>query len=133
MVSNFRNWLFSISFLLGFAVVMVSADLLQRVFKNNVEASFKICNFVCNSTLNLLKVAGVRFKYEIPDQLKEKLDNPRPKIFISNHQSLMDIAIFYKLFPEQQLRFIAKQELSKGLPYVSLALRTISHLSLIHI
>ena len=127
MASRFRDWLFSIPFLVGFAVVMLSADLLQRIFKKNENISFKICNFVCNSTLNLLKVAGVRFKYEMPENLKEKLDNPKPKIFISNHQSLMDIAIFYHLFPEQRLRFIAKQELAKGLPYVSLALRTISH------
>jgi 1-acyl-sn-glycerol-3-phosphate acyltransferase len=50
---------------------------------------------------------------------------PLPRVFllVSNHQSLIDIPALMAAFPRHALRFVAKKELGRGLPYVSVALR----------
>jgi 1-acyl-sn-glycerol-3-phosphate acyltransferase len=52
-----------------------------------------------------------------------------PPVFllVSNHQSLADIALLPQVFPSHHLRFVAKRELGRGVPYVSLALRLGRH------
>jgi 1-acyl-sn-glycerol-3-phosphate acyltransferase len=50
---------------------------------------------------------------------------PLPPVFllVSNHQSLIDIPALMACFPRHGLRFVAKKELGRGLPYISIALR----------
>ncbi|HVP17590.1 MAG TPA: lysophospholipid acyltransferase family protein [Spirochaetia bacterium] len=52
-----------------------------------------------------------------------------PPVFmvVSNHQSLADIAVLPQIFPGHHLRFVAKKELARGVPYVSLSLRLGRH------
>ena len=47
----------------------------------------------------------------------------RPVLVVSNHQSLTDIPIFWKVFRGRHIRFISKIELGKFLPLVSFNLR----------
>ncbi len=64
-------------------------------------------------------VAGVRLERE------PWAGPPLPPVFlmVSNHQSLIDIPALMACFPRHGLRFVAKKELGRGLPYISLALR----------
>lgn len=48
---------------------------------------------------------------------------PPVLLLISNHQSLIDIPALMASFPRHPLRFVAKMELARGLPYISFALR----------
>jgi len=52
-----------------------------------------------------------------------------PPVFliVSNHQSLVDIPAIAIAFSRNKLRFVAKKELSRGIPYVSRALRYGQH------
>ncbi|MDD2942635.1 MAG: lysophospholipid acyltransferase family protein [bacterium] len=46
-----------------------------------------------------------------------------PAIIVSNHQSMYDIPIIYTLFARLSPKFVAKQELGRGVPSVSVNLR----------
>jgi len=50
---------------------------------------------------------------------------PLPPAFmiVSNHQSLADIPAIAVCFPSRGVRFVAKRELGRGIPYVSRSLR----------
>lgn len=47
----------------------------------------------------------------------------RPLLIVANHQSMFDIPILFSIFWPRRTRFIAKQELAKGSPSVSIGLR----------
>ena len=59
----------------------------------------------------------------------EGLSRALPPVFlvVSNHQSLIDIPALATAFPCRNLRYVAKRELKRGLPYISLALRVGQH------
>jgi 1-acyl-sn-glycerol-3-phosphate acyltransferase len=46
---------------------------------------------------------------------------------MANHQSLVDIAVLAYVFPRHEVRFVAKQELARGLPGISFMLRHGGH------
>jgi len=48
---------------------------------------------------------------------------PRVFMVVSNHQSLADIPAIATVFPRHGVRFVAKRELGRGIPYVSQSLR----------
>lgn len=69
---------------------------------------------------NLFLTTGSSCKKNIicePDQTK-------PLIIVSNHQNMYDVALLITTFSKTTPHFIAKKELSKGIPSVSLILRT---------
>jgi 1-acyl-sn-glycerol-3-phosphate acyltransferase len=59
----------------------------------------------------------------------EPFVGPLPRVFlvVSNHQSLADIPALMVAFPRNDLRFVAKKELGRGLPYISASLRLGQH------
>ncbi len=52
---------------------------------------------------------------------------PGQYVAISNHQSLFDIPLFNRYIPNGRLRFVAKAELGRHIPIVSLMLRSGGH------
>ncbi len=48
---------------------------------------------------------------------------PRVFMIVSNHQSLADIPAIATVFPRHGMRFVAKRELGRGIPYISQSLR----------
>ncbi len=52
---------------------------------------------------------------------------PEQYLVISNHQSLLDIVVHMKYYNASRLRFIAKKELGRHVPLVSLMLRNAKH------
>lgn len=59
--------------------------------------------------------------YELVDSLPERY------LVLSNHQSLLDIPLFMRYLGGSRLRFIAKDELGKNVPCVSLILKSDGH------
>ncbi|MEW5816929.1 MAG: lysophospholipid acyltransferase family protein [Spirochaetota bacterium] len=63
-----------------------------------------------------------------PYQQRVKDQNlTEPFLMISNHQSVLDIAVLYYCFPDHQLRFVAKSVLARGIPLVSIVIRMQQH------
>jgi len=52
---------------------------------------------------------------------------PNPLLVVANHQSLLDIPCLTLALRHHAVRFVAKRELRKNIPYVSLALRDGGH------
>lgn len=54
-----------------------------------------------------------------------RFPGPLPRVFmvVCNHQSLADIPAVAAVFPRHGVRFVAKRELGRGVPYVSRSLR----------
>lgn len=63
----------------------------------------------------------VRFSSAVEDELPDRF------LIVSNHQSIIDIVILLYLFPDRGVRFVAKDSLARGLPAISMVLRTQSH------
>lgn len=66
-----------------------------------------------------------KFNFFGYDDTKEQL--PENFLVISNHQSLLDIPTFMNFFREKEIRFVAKDTLSRHIPLVSEMLRTQQH------
>ncbi len=66
---------------------------------------------------------GLRFIFE--SDVKEPL--PSQFLAVSNHQSLVDIPVFFYYFREKKPRFVAKKELGRGIPLISQVLRYQGH------
>lgn len=65
------------------------------------------------------------FKVKADRQLVNDL--PDQYLIMSNHQSLMDIPLYMRFLDGPRLRFVAKAELGRGIPLISLALRGNGH------
>ncbi|UCF97963.1 MAG: 1-acyl-sn-glycerol-3-phosphate acyltransferase [Spirochaetaceae bacterium] len=65
------------------------------------------------------------FRLVVEDTLRKHL--PPRFMILSNHQSLADIPILAHVFSENILGFVAKRELRRGFPSVSIALRKGKH------
>ena len=74
-----------------------------------------------------MRLTGATFHLEVETSAKEA----RQLILVSNHQSLMDIPLIFSVLPNLDLKFIAKTELTKFLPFVSVSLRKGGHLIIV--
>ncbi|MCU0392844.1 MAG: 1-acyl-sn-glycerol-3-phosphate acyltransferase [Thermoflexibacter sp.] len=70
--------------------------------------------------LKSLYLMGVRYTFV---QSPDKMPLDKPMIIISNHQSMFDIPIIGYWLRAHHPKFVAKQELSRGIPSVSFNLR----------
>jgi len=52
---------------------------------------------------------------------------PERLLLVTNHQSMADIPLLMWAFPRHDLRFVAKRELGRYIPYISLSLRAGGH------
>ena len=71
------------------------------------------------NVLRSLRILGTRF--DIRGIAPLPLD--RPLLVISNHQSMFDVSTLHSIFGPHHARFVAKRELSRGIPSVSYCLR----------
>lgn len=104
---------FAGAFLLFHAVFVATHWLFPRWYRRAVELG--------NLSLVLtLRIAGTRIHVK-----REPCHNPnsRPLIVVSNHQSLFDIPLIIWYLRDFTPHFIAKQELGRGMPALSHALR----------
>ena len=94
--------------------------------------SHKLCSKISNLIVKgvaprlfrLLK-AYKKFNFFGYKELRDKL--PEQFIVIANHQSLLDIPVFMNFFSDKDVRFVAKDNLSRHIPLVSEMLRNQEH------
>jgi 1-acyl-sn-glycerol-3-phosphate acyltransferase len=82
---------------------------------------------VSHMAARLMRITIVygRLTVELDDRLKNGL--PNPCLVCANHQSVADIAVLLAAFKSHNIRFVAKQELTRGFPAVSEVLRIQQH------
>ncbi len=115
------SWPSTIIFNLAFAIILLSFHLLQLIALSISPALHqKVVNIMCFFIYRALIIVGTKF--EISNNHNIPAD--RPLIVISNHQSLFDIPILSWVFRKHGLKYIAKQELSRGFPGISINLRS---------
>ncbi len=64
--------------------------------------------------------------FELDADMKSKKNLPKQFLILSNHQSLFDIAVYLVFFAEKEVRFVAKDTLSK-VPMVGKMLKSQRH------
>ena len=80
---------------------------------------------VCAPRLFALASVYMKFKFCGYQNLKKEL--PDQFLIMCNHQSLLDIPVFMNFLRDKELRFVAKDELSRHVPLVSEMLRVQQH------
>ncbi|MFN8391451.1 MAG: 1-acyl-sn-glycerol-3-phosphate acyltransferase [Bdellovibrionota bacterium] len=117
---DFIDWLLFPIFITAFAGSLLFFDPLQRIaIRFGVAAQQRVVIWLNYALCASLRLIGTKIEV----QGEDKLPTDCSCIIVSNHQSMFDIPILSVLFRRHFPRFIAKKELSKGLPSVSFNLR----------
>lgn len=120
-----RDYLITPVFLLVLLSILLVFHALQVVARRlSVRLQEHVYDCLCGCLLlNLKYVARAGFDIRLPDHLPEDT----PLVFVSNHQSMFDIPLQGWYLRACRPRFVAKRELSRGVPAISYALRTLGH------
>jgi 1-acyl-sn-glycerol-3-phosphate acyltransferase len=115
--------------LLGVVLVLCACELRMRLTYYLVpRGRFGMMSRVQNWGLRLI-VALVKaytgFRVLRQSSLRSSL--PQRFLLVSNHQSLVDIAVLAYALPRHNVRFVAKKELGRGVPGISFMLRNGRH------
>lgn len=115
-----RDWLFTVPFLLAFGAALVVFDVVGRLVRIFSLRGFEHVMATLQRTLiALLRVGGMRLEVE----RSEHIEPDRGYVFVSNHQSLIDIPIIGGLLAGNHPKYVAKKSLGRWLPSISLNLR----------
>lgn len=112
----------SIIFWIGFLCILLIFDIALRISIHLSKTHYQRCVIALNKSI-LIWLRVLLTKIEINGTSAMNLDPKIPYIIVSNHQSMFDIPILYCLFPNNQIKFIAKKELGKWIPSISFNLR----------
>jgi 1-acyl-sn-glycerol-3-phosphate acyltransferase len=112
---------FTVPFLAAFGTVLLVFELLQRparlLGRRPHEA---VVNLLQKSLVASLRLCGTRLVVERAGALEDG----RPCIFVSNHQSMLDIPILGTILSRHFLKFVSKRELARRwIPSISYNLR----------
>jgi 1-acyl-sn-glycerol-3-phosphate acyltransferase len=124
LLQRVKDWLGTVAFLLGFAVVMVGFDpIIRLACRIGPRANDYAMGALQVALVWTLRLCGARVEVEKSPRVKPHTSY----IIVSNHQSMFDIPIFgWQLFTNFP-KYIAKVELSRWLPSVSAELRRGGH------
>lgn len=113
-------YLLFVPFLLTFLGILIVFDVLQKLALLLKPASHRATIKGLNSALlRSFYLLGTRFSIEG----REHVDPNKMYIVVSNHQSMFDMPLLYTALSMLEPRYIAKTELRKNLPSVSVCLR----------
>jgi 1-acyl-sn-glycerol-3-phosphate acyltransferase len=118
-MSQLRTLLFSAPLIVLSTVVMGALSMLASLFDGSGNSQHHVARWWAKS---LLAVSFIRVRVEG----LEKLDPAAGYVFVSNHQSLMDIPAILSRLP-YQFRFFAKKGLF-GIPFLGTHLKRAGHL-----
>lgn len=118
-VRTLRDWLFTVPTLLGIGIVLVIFEIVGRVCLLFGRRPFEWSMAALQrSLLGVFAIAGTRYVVEGA----EALEPGKGYVLVSNHQSLLDIPIFGGLLTRNFPKYVAKRELGRWIPSVSLNL-----------
>ncbi|MDX1447856.1 MAG: lysophospholipid acyltransferase family protein [Acidimicrobiia bacterium] len=114
------SWTLTVPFLLSFGLALLLFDVVGRIVRPFSLRGFEYVMAALQRTLTaLFRICGTRLELERPPSIEPHTGYA----IISNHQSLFDIAIIggrlFTNFP----KYVAKKELGRGIPSISLNLQ----------
>jgi 1-acyl-sn-glycerol-3-phosphate acyltransferase len=114
------DWIFTVPFLLAFGLSALVFDPLQRVARLFGQRPQEVMAAgVQWSIWQSLRLCGTRFAVERSPLVR----SGEAYILIGNHQSMFDVAIVGGLLFRSYVKYVAKQELARGIPSISYNLR----------
>lgn len=114
------SWLFTVPFLAAFGLVFVVFDPLLRLARVlGRRAEERMAGLLQWSAMQTLRLTFTRFAIERAPGLHSRT----AYIFVSNHQSMFDVALLGGVMLTSYPKYVAKKELARGLPSVSFHLR----------
>ena len=119
-MKRLRDWLFTVPTVAAFGLTLAVFHLIglcalpfgQRPFEKAMAGLQK-------TLVAVFHISGIRVETEGRDGF----GSDGGFIFVSNHQSMYDVPIFGGLLPRNYPKYVAKKQLARGLPSVSLNLR----------
>jgi 1-acyl-sn-glycerol-3-phosphate acyltransferase len=116
-----RDWVFTVPFLAAFGLVLLVFDVLQRPARLlGRRPHERVVNGLQRSLVASLRLCGTRIVVE----REGVLEDGRPCLFVSNHQSMLDIPILGTVLAKHFLKFVSKRELARRwTPSISYNLR----------
>ncbi len=119
-MKRIRDWLFSVPTVAAFGLTLGVFHLIglcalpfgQRPFE-------KVMAGLQKTLVAVFRISGIR----VVTEGKDGFASDGGFIFVSNHQSIYDVPIFGGLLPQNYPKYVAKKELARGLPSISLNLR----------
>ena len=120
MFRSIRDWVFTIPFLIAFALILFVFDFIQRVaFLFAQRPQEHAAGWLQVALVHAMRLTGSTLDIERSPRVK----SDTPYIIISNHQSMMDIPIFAACFFSSFPKYISKKSLAKWIPSISFNLR----------
>ena len=114
------SWLFTVPFLVAFGLVFVVLDPVLRLARAlGRRPEERVAGLLQWSVMQTLRLTGTRFAVERAPGLRSRT----AYIFVSNHQSMFDVALLGGVMLTSYPKYVAKKELAQGLPSVSFHLR----------
>ena len=114
------DWLVTPPFLLGFGLVLLVFDPLQRIARLFGQRPQEIVAGALQATLiRTFQISGMRLDVERSPQVRPNTGY----LIVSNHQSLLDVPIFGGLLFSNFPKYVSKASLGKWIPSISYNLR----------
>jgi 1-acyl-sn-glycerol-3-phosphate acyltransferase len=115
-----RSWFFSILTIVAFGSTLLFYDIRGRLaIRRGLRAFERTMASLQGTLLRVFAISGVTVDVEG----LEHFNDQGGYIFVSNHQSMFDVPIFGGILTRNYPKYVAKKELSKGIPSISLNLR----------
>jgi 1-acyl-sn-glycerol-3-phosphate acyltransferase len=115
-----RDWVFTIPFLLAFGFGFAFFDIIGRIVRPFSLRGFEYVMAILQRYLMAtFKLCGTKIIVERSPAIRSRTGYA----VISNHQSLLDIVMIGGLLFTNFPKYVAKKELSRGIPSISLNLR----------
>jgi 1-acyl-sn-glycerol-3-phosphate acyltransferase len=119
-VRKLRDWVLTVPFLAAFGLSLVIFDLAGRLVRPFSLRGFEAVMAALQRTLMaLFWICGTKVEVERSDEI----ESGRGYAIISNHQSMFDIAMIGGLLFTNYPKYVAKRELGRWIPSISLNLR----------
>ena len=114
-----RDWIFTIPFLIAFGLTLGFYDLVGRLaLRRGPRAFERAMASLQKSLVGTFRICGTQITIEKSDLIEPD----RGYAIISNHQSMFDIAIIGGTLFTNYPKYVAKKELGKWIPSISLNL-----------
>lgn len=119
MLRRIRDWVFTIPFLLLMGLTLVAFDVAGRIaLRIGMRAFERVMARLQQTLMRLFRVCGTRLEVD-------RAPGVRPDTgyaLISNHQSMFDIAVIGGVLLTNYPKYVAKNELGRWIPSISLNL-----------